>query len=147
RLTGTRDYGAKPEQCLTVADDGLTLTVDASRSDLLLESELAAVAEPLDAGPERRVYRLTRETLRKALESGQTLASLDEWMTQRAGKPLSPAAKLLAAADDSIELHLESCLVIHVPNVDTADGLLQWSESRGLIQARLGPTALVVAEP
>jgi hypothetical protein len=146
RLTGTRDYGAKSEQCLTMADDGLTLTVDASRSDLLLESELAAVAESVDANPERRIYRLTRESLRRALESGQTLAGLDEWMTQRAGKPLSPAAKLLAAVDDSVELRLESCLVMHVPNVETADGLMQWADSRCFIQARLGPTALVVAE-
>jgi hypothetical protein len=146
RLTGTRDYGAKAEQCLMVADDGLTLTVDASRSDLLLETELAGVAEQLDSTPDSRTYRLTRASLRKALDAGYSLADLEEWMTQRSGKPLSPAAKLLASPDDSAEFRLEPCVVLHAPTEAMADGLLQWPESRDLIQSRLGPKALVVAE-
>jgi hypothetical protein len=146
RLTGTRDYGSKPEQCLHVADDGLTLTVDASRSDLLLETELQGVTESVDSTADRRVFRLTRASLRKALENGQSLESLNEWMMQRAGQPLSPAARLLAASDGSVGLQLETCLVLHVPSSELADGLLQWPESRGLIKDRLGPMALVIAE-
>ncbi len=82
RLTGTRDYGAKPEQCIQIGEDGLTLLVDSGRSDLLLETELQLVAEPIDSTDDRRAYRLTRASLRKALEEGQSIAMLDEWMQQ-----------------------------------------------------------------
>jgi hypothetical protein len=37
-------------------------------------------------------------------------------------------------------------LVLHVDDADVADGLVQWPQTRTLIQARLGPTALAVAE-
>ena len=146
RLTGTRDYGSKPEQCLHVADDGLTLTVDASRSDLLLETELMGVTEPVSSTPDRRTFRFTRASLRKALESGQSLASLDEWMQQRSGKPLSAAAKLLAAPAESAAMQLRPCLVLQTPTPEIADGLVQWPETQGLVQERLGPMALVIAE-
>src|SRR5262249_42180896 len=36
RLTGTRDYTLPPEKCVAVEPDGVTLTIDLSRSDLLL---------------------------------------------------------------------------------------------------------------
>ena len=47
-LTGTRDYGLPPEKCVEVDADGITLAVDLTRSDLLLEAELQRFAEPLD---------------------------------------------------------------------------------------------------
>ncbi len=37
-------------------------------------------------------------------------------------------------------------LVLHVATQEMADGLMQWPSTRPLIQARLGPTALVVGE-
>jgi hypothetical protein len=37
-------------------------------------------------------------------------------------------------------------LVLHVPTPDLADGLMQWPQTRALIEARMGPTALAVAE-
>ena len=46
RLVGTRDYGLPPDQCVEVASDGVTLTIDLSRSDLLLETELQRFAVP-----------------------------------------------------------------------------------------------------
>src|SRR5205085_2115239 len=46
RLTGTRDYCLPPEKCVEVEADGVTLTVDLARSDLLLESEVQRFAEP-----------------------------------------------------------------------------------------------------
>ena len=45
RLNGTRDYLAPEEVCVSVEEDGLTLTVNEHKSDLLLESELARFAE------------------------------------------------------------------------------------------------------
>jgi hypothetical protein len=33
-----------------------------------------------------------------------------------------------------------------VPAAELADGLMQWPQTKGLIEARLGPTTLAVAE-
>ncbi len=144
RLTGTRDYGDKPERCLTVEDDGLTLSVDPGRADLLLETELARLTEPVESNGERRLFRMTRASLQRAIQGGRSLNEIGEWLTQRAGQPLSPAARLLAMPDDALEFHIESCLVMHAPSPAMADALLQWPPTRDLIQSRLGPTALVV---
>src|SRR5262249_35524930 len=146
RLIGTRDYGDRAERCLTVEDDGLTLTVDAGRADLLLETELTRVAEPVEQSPERRSYRLTRSSLLRAIASGWSLTDLDEWLTQRSGRSLSPAARLLAATEATLDFRVEPCLVLHAPTPDLADALMQWPATRELIKQRLGPTALAVAE-
>jgi hypothetical protein len=37
-------------------------------------------------------------------------------------------------------------IILHVADPAIADGLQQWPATRSLIQARLGPTALAVAE-
>src|SRR5262249_58608316 len=68
RLTASRDYAAAPEQCVALGDDGVTLTVDLARSDLLLESELTRFAEPAGGagGNGRRPYRLTPASLAPA---------------------------------------------------------------------------------
>jgi hypothetical protein len=146
RLTGTRDYGDRPEKCLTVGDDGLTLTVDAGRADLLLETELAQLTEPLEQSAEHRSYRLTREALLRAGDEGQSLANIEDWLMQRAGQLLSPAARLLAAPDQSVEFRVEPCLILHAPSVEMADALVQLPSTRLLVRERIGPTALVVLE-
>jgi hypothetical protein len=148
RLTGTRDYGARPERCVAVSADGVTLTVEAGRADLLLDTELARVAEPanVNGDPTNRVYRLTRGSLRRALDNGWSLAQLDDWLLQRAGQVLSAAARLLALPNQGAEFHLERCLVVSTATPELADGLLQWAGTRDLIRERLGPTALLIAE-
>lgn len=148
RLTGTRDYHAKPERCLTVQDDGLTLVVDPQRSDLLLESELARVAEPRPERAENggRVYELTQASLQKAERDGLTAAALDEWLAQRSGQPLSAAAKLLLAVGRLPELEVKRRFVLEVPSEEIADGLEQLPATRGFIERRLGPTALLIGD-
>jgi Helicase conserved C-terminal domain len=147
RLTGTRDYGLAPERCVVVAPDGVTLTVDLARSDLLLETELPRFAELLKpAGDGRRAYRLTPASLVAARDGGMTLPELEAWFLQRTAQPLSPAARLLLAGSQSPPPRLEQHLVLHVASEDIADGLMQWSETRPLIAERLGPTALAIAE-
>ena len=59
---------------------------------------------------------------------------------------LSPAARLLFGATDAAPSELRRQLVLHVADVELADGIMQWPATRGLIQARLGPTAFVVNE-
>jgi hypothetical protein len=147
RLTGTRDYALPPEQCVSVGPDGLTLAVDVSRSDLLLETELPRFAEPSRNGSDgRRLYHLTPASLAAARASGLTVPTLETWFQQRTGHFLSPAARLLLGGAQGPSPRLQRHLVLHVASEEIADGLMQWPETRALIAERLGPTALAVAE-
>jgi hypothetical protein len=148
RLTGTRDYVLPPDKCVEVEADGVTLWVDLARSDLFLESELQRFAEPAEpaAVNGRRPYRLTPTSLRAAGDSGLGVHALEDWFVQRTGHPLSPAARLLLIGGQLSGVELRRELVLHVETPEIADGLLQWPGTRSLIQARLGPTALTVAE-
>lgn len=147
RLTGTRDYALPPEQCVSVGPDGLTLTVDVARSDLLLETELPRFAEPPKNGTDgRRLYQLTPASLAAARASGMTVPTLESWFHQRTGHSLSPAARLLLGGAQAPPPRLQRHLVLHVASEEIADGLMQWPETRALIADRLGPTALAVSE-
>jgi hypothetical protein len=147
RLTGTRDYGLPPEKCVAVEADGVTLGIDLARSDLLLETEVQRFAELLDRSSSngRRLYRLTPASLAAGRESGLTLQTLETWFVQRSGQPLSAAARLLLTGSQAAPVELKPLLVLNVAAEEMADGLMQWPDTRSLIAARLGPTALVVA--
>jgi hypothetical protein len=147
RLTGTRDYGLPPDQCVTVGPDGVTLAVDVARSDLLLETELPRFAEPPKPGSDgRRVYRLTPASLAAARANGLTVPALEAWFQQRTGQPLPPAARLLLGGAQGPPPRLQNHLVLHVASEEIADGLMQWTETRPLIAERLGPTSLAISE-
>lgn len=147
RLTGTRDYALPPEKCVRVEPDGVSLSVDLARSDLLLETELPRFAELLggSAANGRRQYRLTPQSLEAGRSAGMTLTGLEAWFAQRTGNPLPAAARLLMLAGQIETPRLEPHLVLHVATPELADGLVQWPQTRELIDQRLGPTALVVA--
>ncbi|MCS6850779.1 MAG: helicase-associated domain-containing protein, partial [Gemmataceae bacterium] len=154
RLTGTRDYSLPPEKCIDVDADGVTLTVDLARSDLLVEAELLRLAEPL-AGtasslpslrPARR-YRITPASAANARRAGLSLHQVEEWFWQRSGQALPPAARLVLAGSSLPAPRFRRLLVLLVASPDVADGLEQWPETKALIHLRLGPTALAVAEP
>lgn len=148
RLTGSRDYGLPPEKCVEVEADGVTLGIDLARSDLLVETEIQrfAVATEASGKEGRRWYRVTPASMAAARESGLGVRGLEEWFLQRTGQPLPAAARLLQIGGQLPPAALQRQLVLHVPTPDVADGLVQWPGTRGLIQERLGPTALVVAE-
>lgn len=148
RLTGTRDYALPPEKCVHVDADGVTLSVDLARSDLLLETELPRFAELLAGSPTsgRRRYRLTPASLSAARSAGMTPTALEMWFHQRAGQRLPPAVHLLMTAGEASAPRLQRHLVMHVAGEELADGLLQWPQTSELIAERLGPTALVVSE-
>jgi hypothetical protein len=147
RLNGTRDYGLPPEKCVDIEPDGVTLTVDPERSDLLVETELRRFARCLDHSEVngRRQYRVTFESLGDDHNGGLGMFALEEWFQQRTGRPLSPAIRLLMTARFQPALEMKHQLVLHVPSAYVADGLMQLSETRGLIEARLGPTTLAIA--
>jgi hypothetical protein len=148
RLSGTRDYALPPEKCVHVEADGVTLSVDLARSDLLLETELPRFAELISgtSANGRRQYRLTPASLNEGRSAGMTLTALEMWFHQRAGQALPPAARLLMTADQAEAPRLQRYLVLHVADEELADGLMQWPQTRELIEERLGPTALVVTE-
>ena len=148
RLTGTRDYCLPPEKCVDVEADGVTLSIDLARSDLLLETEVQGLAELVNRPSlqGRRLYRFTPASLAKARDAGWTLGNLESWFQHRTGLPLSPAAQLLFNAALVPPLELRRQIILHVVSALAADGLQQWPGTRDLIQSRLGPTALVVAE-
>ncbi len=148
RLTGTRDYALPPDRCVTLEPDGVTLTVDLSRSDLLMETELPRFAELVNgaSSPTQRQYRLTPASLGAARAAGFQVGTLESWFQQRCGQLLSPAARMLLIGNQAPPSTLQRLLVLQVASEDLADGLLQWPATRGLIASRLGPTALVVEE-
>jgi hypothetical protein len=148
RLTGTRDYALPPERCVTVEPDGVTLTVDLAKSDLLLETEAPRFAEPIPrpSANGRRQYRLTPTSLAAARAGSWSLPLLEQWFVQRTGRALPPAARLLMVGGEMEAPRLQRHLVLHVAAAELADGLMQWPETRPLIAERLGPTALAVAE-
>jgi hypothetical protein len=146
RLAATRDYGLPPERCVEVEDDGVTLSIDLSKSDLLLDTELQRFAEPLTSANGKRQYRLTPASLAQGREGGVGIRNLEDWFVSRTGRALSPAARLLLTGNLIGSAHVRRELVLHVATQEIADGLMQWPATRSLIQARLGPTALAVTE-
>lgn len=146
RLAATRDYGLPPERCVEVEDDGVTLSIDLAKSDLLLDTELGRFAEALPSLNGKRQYRLTPASLARGRESGVGIRNLEDWFVSRTGRVLPPAARLLLMGNLIAAPNLRRELVLHVGTPEIADGLMQWPATRPLIQSRLGPTALVVAE-
>jgi hypothetical protein len=148
RLTGTRDYALPPERCVTIESDGVTLSVDLARSDLLLDTELPRFAEPQGkpSAEGKRQYRLTPASLAAARESGLNVVTLETWFQQRTGQALSPAARLLLTAGQGPPPQLRRHLVMHVAAAELADGLTQWPATSELISERLGPTVLAVED-
>jgi len=75
-----------------VEADGVTLSIDLARSDLLLDTEVQRFAETVPVWHHgRRFYRLTPTSLAAGKEGGVSLIALESWFVQRTGQPLSPA--------------------------------------------------------
>lgn len=138
RTLGTRDYTLPPTQCVGVSEDGVTLTVDPTRADLLLETELLRFTVPMVVH-ESRLYRMTYQTLDHARTQGLSLRFLGDWFEQRTGQAISQAAKLLWSDRPVAQVQLESLLILRVNDETQADGLWQWPETRILLHERLGP--------
>ena len=147
RLVGNRDYEAKPQKCVTVGDDGVTLTVDAAQADLLLDAEIGRYAEPVAGdAPGVRRFRLTPASVRRAAESGLTVADIDGWFLDRTGAPLSPAGRLFLLGGKQPPPEAARRLVVEFASAELADGVMQWPETRRLVADRLGPRAVAVDE-
>ena len=147
RLIGNRDYSAKPQECLSIADNGVTLTIDSALSDLLLEAEIIRIAEPLPDDPTQpRRYKLTPASLKKATDSGMTVEQLDRWFMTRSGEPLSAAGRMLLERATISSPNVVSFLVLQVESEAIADGLMQWPETAQYLGDRLGPQAIIIEQ-
>lgn len=146
RLISNRDYALLPEKCVRMDADGVTLRVDLSRSDLLLESELRRFADPVETAGSVRVFRLTPETLQRGAGQGLTADGLQAWFQGHCDQPLSAAARLLLSGPTLAAAETRRVTVVQVADADMADGLMQWPETRHLFEERLGPLTLVIRE-
>ncbi|HEY2156649.1 MAG TPA: helicase-associated domain-containing protein [Isosphaeraceae bacterium] len=149
RLAGSRDYRRQPEPCVEIEPDGVTLALDLGRSDLLVDAELARFADELPPAATRRRFRVSPESLARALDGGRSVSSLTRWFHQRSGTGLPAAIRLLlhAAAPEGEPIAATRPLVLSVPSESLLDGLLQHPETAPYLGDRLGPTAVVVVEP
>lgn len=147
RLIGNRDYEGRPQRCMTVAEDGVTLLVDAAQADLLLEAEIGRFAETLPSeNPAIRRFRLTPQSLRRTSELGLSTEEIDQWFMERSGMPLSPAGRLFLLSRHVSPPTVSRRLVVQFPSVEVANGVEQWPETRPFIAERLGPLAIAIAE-
>ncbi len=157
RLTSSRDYRRPPEVCVTVDHDGVTLTLDPARADLLVDAELAQFADPV-AVPERssgqsgasqpRRFLITGESLQRAISRGMSAARLSEWFERRAGKPTPASVQLLLLANSSRvpKLKAATIVVLSLPTPDLLEGLRQLPVTRGLLGESLGPTSVAIPQ-
>lgn len=146
RLMANREFDARPARCVNVGDDGVTLTVDPTQSDLLLEPEIAKLADPLTDGPGPRRWTVTPISVSRVVNNGQTITDLESWFAARTGGTLPPAVRLFSQAATLPPSLASRRLVVQLPNEAAADGVMQWPVTRKLIDDRLGPTVVAVDE-
>jgi len=155
RMTGAREYRRPPETCVEVEPDGVTLTLDLARSDLLVDAELIRFADEQSREPSqgppghpRRRFRVSPESVARALENGQGAAWLARWFEQRTGGDIPPAIGLLlhAANRPGPAFSTARRLVLEATSPSLVDGLVQHPETRSHLGERLGPTAIVVPD-
>jgi hypothetical protein len=162
RMAGSRNYRLPSEACVEVEADGITLSLDLARSDLLVDAELARFADetthalaPLalvgadlrTAGARRR-FMVSAGSLARAESTGLSASSLAQWYLRRTGTELPPAVRLLLVAHGprAAPLSVSRPLVLTAPSEEILDGLVQHPETRNHLGVRLGPTSVVVPE-
>lgn len=156
RMLGARDYRRPFEVCVEVEADGVTLTIDPKLSDLLVDAELARLADeqPIRHGETpgslpRRLFRVTPRSLGRALAEGLTQHTLSIWFRKRAGQELPPAIRLLlrAQTDDARSLgSMRRAVILTVESAELLDGLLQHPATSEFLFERVGPRTAIVQE-
>ncbi|MDE2507894.1 MAG: helicase-associated domain-containing protein [Planctomycetota bacterium] len=160
RLAGSRDYRRPSERCCEVGPDGVSITIDLSLSDLLVEAELARLAD--EAGDAsglspgggssrvggRRRFEITPRSIARALEAGWTSTTIEHWFERRAGTPIPPAVALLIEGNrpGRRACTVERTLIVRTRSAEILDGLFQHPRTRPYFGERLGPVVAVVVE-
>jgi hypothetical protein len=153
RQMSSRDYRREAEACMTVEPDGVSMTLDPARSDLLIDAELGRFADEMPAQgragePGRRRFVVTAASLRRGLERGLTPQDLADWYARRTGGEIPAAVRLLRAPTGSRGPTLKAArmLVLTLPDAGLLDGLLQHPATSPWLGDRLGPTAVVISD-
>jgi hypothetical protein len=159
RLTGARDYRRPPEVCATVESDGISLTLDPARSDLLVDAELGRFADELpwpltvpalgsSSAPAPRRFVITAASLHRAISRGIHSPQLAEWFQRRTGGAIPPAVRLLLAPRTARIPPLKATrkMVLNLPSAELLDGLLQHPDTSPWLGERLGPTSVVIPD-
>jgi hypothetical protein len=157
RMAGSRDYRRPPDVCVSVEADGVSMVLDPSRSDLMVDAEIGRFADERPAArptpgraaePARRRFVVTSASLRRGLDRGLTPADLADWYQRRTGGEIPPAVKLLLTPTGPRPPTLRAArmLVLTLPDAGLLDGLLQHPATGPWLGDRLGPTAVVIAD-
>ncbi len=158
RTSGSRDYRHPPEKCVSIEPDGVTLVLDSTRSDLLIDAELSRIADQLPTarsiarattpGQSPRRYIVSAGSMARAAALGINPDQIAEWFLRRTGAPPSPAIRLLLGTTSPAPTGLKArrIVVLFTPTSELADGLLQHPATCDLMGDRLGPTAVAVPE-
>jgi hypothetical protein len=153
RQMSSRDYRREAEACMTVEPDGVSMTLDPARSDLLIDAELSRFADEIPAQgraaePGRRRFAVNAASLRRGLDRGLTPQDLADWYDRRTGGGIPPAVRLLLVPSGmrGPKLKAARMLVLTLPNPELLDGLLQHPATSPWLGDRLGPTAVAIAD-
>ncbi len=153
RQMSSRDYRREAEACMTVEPDGVSMTLDPARSDLLIDAELARFADEMPAQgryaePGRRRFAINAASLRRGLDRGLTTQDLADWYDRRTGGPIPPAVRLLLTPTGSRVPTLKAArmLVLTLPNPELLDGLLQHPATSPWLGDPLGPKAVAIPD-
>ncbi len=155
RMAGSRDYRRPAETCVDVEGDGVTLSLDLGRSDLLVDAELARFADerpnrerPDGTSGPRRWFVVSPASLARAAENGMTAAQMARWFTQRTGEEVPAAIRLLqhAAGADVEPFPTRRPFVMTTPTPELLDGLLQHPATGNYLGERLGPTTAIIPD-
>ena len=138
---------------MRIEPDGVSMTLDPARSDLLIDAELGRFADELPAygraaEPARRRFAVTAASLRRGLDRGLTPQDLADWYDRRTGGRIPPAVRLLLAPTGPRVPTLQAArlLVLTLADPGLLDGLLQHPATSPWLGDRLGPTAVEIPE-
>ncbi len=159
RMVGARDYRRPPETCVDVDGDGVTLSLDLGRSDLLVDAELAKFADEIPAprrgGPDmsgatspRRWFEVSPKSLARAAANGMTIAQMARWFEQRTAEAVPSAVRLLLHAADPKVAPFATArpVIMTTPTPELLDGLLQHPATGAYLDERLGPTTVIIPD-
>jgi hypothetical protein len=163
KLVGSRDYRHPPEICLSVDPDGIAMTLEPAKADLLVDAELSRFADEIvlpgkssdrDNGSNgqtaalRRRYVVSSASLDRAIDAGMTEEHFADWYPRRTGQDLPPAIRLMLRSRLRKIPALQSArlLVVTTPSAEILDGLLQHPDTRDLFGERIGDTTITISE-
>lgn len=131
---------------MQVGDDGLTLTVNDGRADLLLGTEIRSLAPAGEATEnDRTVYRLTSESLSRARSNGIDPRWLDDWFRRAPAHLCHPRRGSFSRGGCRVRA-LGRSVLLRLSSAEVADGLERWPAIRTLGVERLGPATFLVPD-